>query len=541
MDIKSNTSLAESAIYLLKKYASFPLNNALHFCRDEKLKGDDYTLSNTEDTIAISANSAVGFNAAVGKWIRTQSKHTIQKKVHFATEFRSIYFANHFYNFYHSAPIEKVEEYLESLALWGQNILWLWFDLHHFDDIHDKEAEKMLTRMHRIFAKAKELGMQTGLGHIANEFYRVSPQEIKSAYSLENGLYKYKPVGFYHTELCPSTRQGEKLLMQSFYEILQRFADIGLDYIWHWPYDQGGCTCENCYPWGGNGFYHLAKKQASMAKDIFPNVKNVLSTWRFGVFCDGEWDAFITTLQHDESWIDYIIVDIDFYVPDALYTLGIPVVSFPEISMYGAVPWGGYGANPIPKHLQTIIQGNSKYCFGGACYSEGLFEDINKVVCLELFRDPLQNVEDILKEYCAYHFGETHAEDIVAVLLDMEDTLPRMACDDAGNSRDYPVGPQKDLPIIHLKNPDKVSSIRDTWLKIDAALLDAMRNNWRYQILRVRALGDAALLKNKGVPNQQTDKLYESLMNIYFAQDALYCVSPMTRNAILTNKSDGTL
>jgi hypothetical protein len=37
---------------------------------------------------------------------------------------------------------------------------------------------------------------------------------------------------------------------------------ISLGFIVMWPYDQGGCTCSHCAPWGTNGFLKVAEPLA---------------------------------------------------------------------------------------------------------------------------------------------------------------------------------------------------------------------------------------------------------------------------------------
>jgi hypothetical protein len=53
------------------------------------------------------------------------------------------------------------------------------------------------------------------------------------------------------------------------------FADIAIDYLWIWPYDQGGCTCGQCKPWGVNGFLAMAEPTARRFWDFFPKGKVV--------------------------------------------------------------------------------------------------------------------------------------------------------------------------------------------------------------------------------------------------------------------------
>ncbi len=62
---------------------------------------------------------------------------------------RGIYFATHFNNFYHDAPIEEVERYVEELGLWGFNTVAFWYDMRYagrgFDDPDAVQLRARLT------------------------------------------------------------------------------------------------------------------------------------------------------------------------------------------------------------------------------------------------------------------------------------------------------------------------------------------------------------------------------------------------------------
>ncbi len=76
-----------------------------------------------------SRYSEDGFTA--GSW---RGESVPEKRV------RGIYFATHFHNFYHDAPVEKIQSYVEDLALWGLNELLVWYDMHHFNGADDPGA-----------------------------------------------------------------------------------------------------------------------------------------------------------------------------------------------------------------------------------------------------------------------------------------------------------------------------------------------------------------------------------------------------------------
>lgn len=112
--------------------------------------------------VRITGQSAQGLVAGVGKFLRTSRydqggftpgewRGTSVPTRHA----RGIYFATHFHNFYHEAPIPEIERYVEDLALWGLNELVVWYDTHHFNGADDPKAVEFRKRLHAIMAAAK--------------------------------------------------------------------------------------------------------------------------------------------------------------------------------------------------------------------------------------------------------------------------------------------------------------------------------------------------------------------------------------------------
>ena len=536
------TAKADSAGYLLCKYAKCMDEDGtaeVSFAEDPTCRGDQYRILVDGDHVSVYANTQVGFQSAVGYLLRHQQDGVDNRNVPMASEFRAVYFAAHFFNYYHEAPVGEICEYLESLALWGQNALCVWFDMHHFFSIADSDAQMMIERIRRMFAKAKELGMKTALLHLANEYYKGAPHEILAENTTEGGRYTATPCGFFGTELCPSKQEGEDRLLSSFDELLSCFDDIGLDYVMLWPYDQGGCTCEDCYPWGGNGFFKLSKKKAAIAKRRFPDIGIIFSCWRFDAFACGEWDAALKAIQDDGDWIDCLMVDIHAPLPQNLADCSKPIVSFPEISMCYATPWGGFGCNPYPYHLSHQFRKTALMCQGGALYSEGIFEDINKAVSLELMRDAFLDPAQIVREYCSYHFSAKYADAMTDIVLRMERTLPRRTLVGGMIHCDYPSG-KPDKPHTYvIDNSGDVEAIARDMRVIDQQLPEKIKANWRYRQIYIRAIGDMELLRHNGVPGEETDALYAELTKLYHAENACYFVAPITRESIMNNRGNG--
>ncbi|MDD5678666.1 MAG: hypothetical protein PHW60_11880 [Kiritimatiellae bacterium] len=425
--------------------------------------------------------------------------------------FRCIYFATHFHNWYQEAPVEKVERYVEELALWGYNCVSVWFDMHHYTGIDDPAARDMLERLHRIFQAANAVGLGASLCCLANEAYAGSPEALRADWTAGHDGYTHN-LSHYHVELCPNKPGATALMLKWREEMLAAFADIRLDYLVIWPYDQGGCTCSRCKPWGANGYLKMAKLIARLGRRCFPNAKIVFSTWCFDLSTRGEWAGLARAFRKRPDWVDYIMADGHTNFPEFPLKNGIPgglpLVGFPEISMFGAFPWGGFGANPFPARLQRYWDKVGSAMAGGAPYSEGIFEDLNKVVCACLYWGNISAAEAV-REYIAYEFSPEVATPVMEAIRILEETLPR-------TTQGY----------HHIEKQEGVEIAYALIRKVDARLPPRIRSGWRWRILFLRATIDRELLKNKGVISDAGRAVLGELVAIYHAQNAQEPVRP---------------
>ncbi len=170
------------------------------------------------------------------------------------------------------------------------------------------------------------------------------------------------------------------MLLHNWGRLLDEFADVELDYLGYWPYDEGGCGCKECWPWGARGYPKLCRELSTAARAKAPHVRFILSTWTFDTPPCGEWEGLTKVLAEDKSWVDYIQADAheDFprYPLDKGVPGGLPLLNFPEISMWGQNPWGGYGANPLPTRVQRLWNQTEKKLSGGVPYSEGIADSV---------------------------------------------------------------------------------------------------------------------------------------------------------------------
>lgn len=439
---------------------------------------------------------------------------------------RGMYFATHFHNFYHDAPLDKVARYIEELALYGCTTLNVWFDLHHYPGIDDPAAQAMIRRLRAMLEAAQGVGIGAGLTTLANEGWSTTPDALKATNATDADYFQ-SPSGFYHTEVCPSRTGGLDLILRNREEVLKAFAGIDFTNVWIWPYDQGGCTCPACKPWGANGFLRTGEAEAALIKRHFPKARIVLSTWLFGNFIKGEWEAFERRLRAKRpAWFDLLMID-DFagfseWPRKHGVPLGLPTLGFPEISMCGNNPWGGYGALPRPRHWADYWRDAGHLQRGNFPYSEGIFEDLSKFILLQLNRRPGREVEELVGEYAAGHFGEAVAADVTRACYLMEQ--------DEGTGH----SPSKEDPGRVFNNPQDWPQAEEAAALMEAAdarLTADIRASWRWRILYLRALIDREMKRTRGRPSELLDGWFRELAAIYHAAPgvALECVMPPLR------------
>lgn len=448
------------------------------------LKTDGFRLIMTPDRdgrMVVVGQSPCGLVAGVGKLLRTSGYEPGRMMIRPSVledgpqmRVRGMYFATHFHNFYHVAPLEEVDRIIEELALWGENQLLVWFDMHHFHGIQDPAAQQHLARLRHFAETAHGIGMKFGLAFLANEGYADSPKPLRSDGRTGRAHYG--------VELCPSKPEGLALIGRWQAEVLDSFPSV--DFAWTWPYDQGGCACDQCKPWGANGYLRASEQLARLFHRRFPQGELWLSTWLLDYQKDeGEYRGLMQYLREQKpAWPAGILAGTHGdWIPEVLltrpYPERYPLTCFPEISMYQMNPWGSCGANPLPGYCSRLAEKLRGRIVGGWPYSEGIFEDVNKFFWSQFYWRPDRTTDDILAEYATYYFGAGTVNDGVQLLRLLEKT----------HARDG-------WRVQNLKEAD------DAWAvakDMDARMPSWAKTSWRWRIVYVRAAIDH-VLKSQG-------------------------------------------
>ena len=308
------------------------------------------------------------------------------------------------------------------------------------------------------------------------------------------------------------------------------FQKTGLDFLCLAPYDNGGCGCEKCRPWGTNGFLKLGEEIAGVFHRRYPRGKITLSAWCFD---ESEWAGLTKTFEKRPDWVDYIMTA---KVRNGQMPGGLPRVTFLDISMFdtgGCGPWGGFGANPIPAQFQEVWDRTCQQLAGGFCYSEGIYEDMNKVIHLALSWNGRSKAMDAIRAYAAYEYSPEVAEDVAGAVQILEANGPRALVDQAavaqsGGKYEF----RKDAEgcergVVRLLRPDAgAARCYELLNAADKKLSADGKKSWRWRILLLKSLIDKELVASQGLLTAACEEATKELESIYHAQGAYPAVKP---------------
>ena len=424
-----------------------------------------------------------------------------------------MYFASHNRNFYEKASLEEIFEHIDDLALWGMNTLQMWFDMFYFENMEAgrEYAERLMT----ILRYAKSIGVKTVICILANESFTYSPEHLRADWTAGHDGYIHKLQGHYHVEICPSVEGGMEKILEYRREWLEVFKGADADFISIGAYDQGGCSCSKCAPWGCNGFIRVCEELIPLINEYLPKAKIIISLWQFDTFTG-------TTVEHEgmkKALFEGKFKDVPYLMSEPQYArfpyeqgMPKPLIGFPEISMCDTIPWGGYGTNPIPSLLQSLMDTDLDKQEGGLPYSEGFYEEINKIIMLRYYRDG-QSARDSVVEYLTYEFGLKGEilEKTCQAIYDMEETLHRGF--EPGHR--YPVD-----------NPEKMPEIEKAILEADATLPDEIRNGRKWQMIYLRAVIDGELYRNDFKRNKKVLEYFKKIIDLCHLETAEFIVKP---------------
>lgn len=497
------------------------------YALDAALTGETYRVSVRGDRASIRAGRLRGLLFGTGKLLRSiewradsfsvpEGERTICP----TKPIRIAYYARHFYNWYHMATAADLVRYTQDLALWGVNcvncqLVFPVVDLKNAwgDDV--KRYEAVSGRFADALARM-DLGIVGGGG--GNQ----APDKTDPALRGEpNKDPKRGNMGF---NVCPAKPGGLEFLLKQHRSYLDKSKGIRFEWLSHWPYDEGGCDCAICRPWGGNGYLKLCKTFAAQNALVYPKAKSLVSTWTFH---DDEYELLYKYLATDESkWIGALNIDShgDFPKYPLTHKLprDIPIVTFPEISMWGREPWGGFGAIAMPARFERLFRQCERVVSGFMFYSEGLSEDLNKVVVTQLYDNPTRHWQDIIREYCRWEFPGVDPDRFVELVTHLENmhALPNfqkrtVGAQEVGRGADPVFADFEARCRYCLEEATKAEALS---AELEKSLVPSRRACWRWRHIRLRTIIDKEIFAARKWNTPVADAAYRELVKIYNAK-----------------------
>lgn len=145
--------------------------------------------------------------------------------------------------------------------------------------------------------------------------------------------------------------------------------------------------------------------------------------------------------------------------------------------------------NPQPLYYAEIFRRDMPHTDGFLSYSDGINDDVNKVVWSWLGWDSNADVEEIVTEYSRFFFGNRVAEKASEGIFALEENW---------------VGP--------LQENETVEKTLDLWKTIDAEN-PQLADNWRWQQLVMRAYYDSFVQQRQAYEKELEREAYEILAN----------------------------
>ena len=460
---------------------------------------------------------------------------------------RIAYFARHFDNWYHWAGADEIRRYVEDLALWGINSFNMQTSYAVVDMAKSTAGDRAIfdAATIAISERIQALDMELTTGGGGNTAPSNMPEKFRAVPN--------KPTrGADQFNVCPELPGALDYLCSIRSNALDRAKHLPVTALIYWPFDEGGCACEKCHPWGGRGYPKLLETYRDMNAKTFPSVRHYVSTW---LFTNDDWALFYKYLEK-QDWIDGIIVDSGGEFPrwplEHPIPRNVPVITFPEISMWGRFPWGGTGANPLPARFDRIYRQCAKIARGFELYSEGIYEDVNKIAITGIYVDPKRTCADVLEDYARYELPGCDPKEFRALCEKLEANYETRREGARKGWRGCVVANylREEKPEILERRCALAREAGTLADKIDLSIIPSMRRAWRWRIIYLRAKIDEAVFTARDIRPAAAIPLYDELTALYHADHQVtglydgtwrgYTCPPYAENATAKKKYNFT-
>jgi len=408
-------------------------------------------------------------------------------------------------NTYMNWEFDQWRRYIEDMALWGMNLFFTipihfadWKGMDPWSDppVFTSEAQREKFKRHweiqsRVSELVRDMGLLYGVWIPAND-----PPMARHRREWDRGWREY---------VCPSIPEAREAILRSREEYFARLPH--LDILFVPSADDGGCWCDDCVPWSET-YLSLVREQWRIAREYHPNVQVMLSnqalthdenlvlcerlrgmqdtSWIAGVaFAPGSNEVF-RHARLTEEWSRFdrpgfgeevvslktfrrsLPASIDLYLyPDITHSLRCQYPIWEIEPIVGHA----YHRDPIffrPEYYARMYALTGPFADGSFPYSEGMYDNLNQIIWLELGNDPHKPMHEIVLDYWRWYVGDAAAPFAAAAT----DALENAWCEDFFNTTEI----------------DRAA--RNTFEVFQHLPRSREHGNWRVNLLRLRVLTD---------------------------------------------------
>ena len=180
--------------------------------------------------------------------------------------------------------------------------------------------------------------------------------------------------------------------------------------------------------------FALLEKQTAVLRRHHPNAQMWMSPQSF----NAEWmEEFYGLMRKEPGWLGGIVYgpQVRVGIPElrARIPKKYPIRRYPDIthsrhSQYPVPDWdvafaiteGREGINPRPTDQAVVFRRYQEYAIGALTYSEGVNDDVNKIIWSALGWNPDADATAVLREYSRYFIGEEYRDTFAQGLLALE-------------------------------------------------------------------------------------------------------------------------
>ena len=313
---------------------------------------------------------------------------------------------------------------------------------------------------------------------------------IVKSYGLDLWLW-YPNMGENYPECLPQELQEREQVFAALDEIDGMLIPAG---------DPGEIFPEQLFP--------IAEQCATLLHRYHPHAKVMLAPQCFAPE-PGWYEAFYREVQKEPAWLwgvcfapwekDSIQEMVDKlppvyrgrirHYPDVTHDMGCQF-ALPNRDPAFAIVEGRECCDPRPRAMKHIHNAFAPYCAGSITYSEGVHDDVNKFVWGQQDWDDAQCAQDTVREYVRYFIDPALEEELTRGILLLEDSW----------ADPHPIGEN-----------GSVRAAYSLFTDVDARASEAVRGNWRYQLLLLRALADRYIQQKQryddGLERQARERL----------------------------------